>query len=279
MYIGGDNDNALPLPVLDRLRKEFPNHTEITKYKRARITAIIKDYYNTRKDYQSEYESYLNKKSSAKGVDISAMFRQNEIAKYRAIKKKLNDMLSSKIGYSEKRWQYEILEILLLLFPKYIKVFTEIGIKDCYTGSYRRLDYMLVDAIGNIDIVEIKKPFDECIVTQNTYRDNYIPMKEMSGTVMQIEKYILYLNKWGNEGEKKLTEKLKDNLPTGMKIQITNPGGIIIMGRTKGLTSEQLRDFEIVKRKYKNVIDIITYDDLLGRLDVILNQLGGSPIV
>ena len=138
---------------------------------------------------------------------------------------------------------------------------------------------MLVDAIGNIDIVEIKKPFDECLVTHNTYRDNYIPMKEMSGTVMQIEKYILYLNKWGNEGEKKLTEKLKDNLPTGMKIQITNPGGIIIMGRTKGLTSEQLRDFEIVKRKYKNVIDIITYDDLLGRLDVILNQLGGSPIV
>ena len=45
------------------------------------------------------------------------------------------------------------------------------------------------------------------------------------------------------------------------------------MGREKGLSTEQLQDFEIVKRKYKNVVDIITYDDLLNRLGCIINQL------
>jgi len=44
------------------------------------------------------------------------------------------------------------------------------------------------------------------------------------------------------------------------------------MGRTKGLSKEQMQDFEVIKRKYKNVIDIITYDDLIGRLEFTIKQ-------
>jgi len=89
---------------------------------------------------------------------------------------------------------------------------------------------------------------------------------------MQIEKYIFYLNKWGRKGEDKLTEYYKEELPKNFKIKITNPSGIIIMGRKKGLTEEQLQDFEVIKRKYKNVIDIITYDDLIERLEFTIGQ-------
>ncbi|WP_251300665.1 DUF4263 domain-containing protein [Escherichia coli] len=32
------------------------------------------------------------------------------------------------------------------------------------------------------------------------------------------------------------------------------------------MTDGQLLDFEIIKRKYANMIDILTYDDLLRRL-------------
>ena len=39
------------------------------------------------------------------------------------------------------------------------------------------------------------------------------------------------------------------------------------MGRENELSEVHRKDFEVTKRKYKNVIDIITYDDLLGRLD------------
>ena len=44
------------------------------------------------------------------------------------------------------------------------------------------------------------------------------------------------------------------------------------MGRETGLTNDQLHDFEIVKRKYKNIVDIITYDDLLKRIKSCIEQ-------
>jgi hypothetical protein len=90
---------------------------------------------------------------------------------------------------------------------------------------------------------------------------------------MQIEKYIFNLNRWGEKGEKKLTEKYRALLPDGFEIKITNPGGLIIMGRDHTLSAEQARDFEVIKRKFKNVLDIITYDDLLKRLKFTITQL------
>jgi hypothetical protein len=48
---------------------------------------------------------------------------------------------------------------------------------------------------------------------------------------------------------------------------------MIIMGREINLSPSQKRDFEVIKRKYKNIVDIITYDDLLGRLSVTIEQL------
>jgi hypothetical protein len=44
------------------------------------------------------------------------------------------------------------------------------------------------------------------------------------------------------------------------------------MGRTKGLSQEQVQDFEVIKRKYKNVIDIVTYDDLIERLQFVISH-------
>src|SRR6185312_12738443 len=157
----------------------------------------------------------------------------------------------------------------------YVFVFKEVpvhskpgeGIKEKY------LDFLLVDSNGNTDIIEIKKPFENAIMTKGVFRDNYIPLRELSGTVMQIEKYIYYLNRWSYEGEKFLTTKYKDNLPQGFGIKITNPSGIIIMGRENNLSVQQKRDFEVVKRKYKNVVDIITYDNLLERLRFTIEQI------
>ncbi len=83
---------------------------------------------------------------------------------------------------------------------------------------------------------------------------------------MQLEKYILYLNRWGVAGESKLTHRYAGRLPAGLQIRITNPGGIVIAGRSHNLSEQQRLDFEVIRRKYKNLIDIITYDDLIDRL-------------
>lgn len=65
-----------------------------------------------------------------------------------------------------------------------------------------------------------------------------------------------------------------------MTISISNPKAIIIVGRdehhSSKMSAQQLLDFELIKRKYANVVDIITYDDLLRRLDNIIMSLSKS---
>jgi hypothetical protein len=48
----------------------------------------------------------------------------------------------------------------------------------------------------------------------------------------------------------KLTAHYKNELAKNFKIKITNPSGLIIMGRTVGLSEEQIQDFEVIKRTY-----------------------------
>jgi predicted nucleic-acid-binding Zn-ribbon protein len=273
LWIGGDLNHSMPEAEYRNLLKTFPNTYELKKYSEARLATVLRNYFDSTIDGEAKYNKYMAKKVSATGPDLSNIFKENELNKFIAIQQKLFEMLDNEVSYTEPQWQKEMLDIILLIFPKYIYVFEEVNIRDSYNDTYRKLDYLLLDSSGNVDIIEIKKPFDSCIVTKSKYRDNYIPLRELSGTVMQIEKYIFYLNKWGIGGERKLTEQYKSKLPADFKIQITNPNGIIIMGREKGLSKSQLLDFEVIKRKYKNVVDIITYDDLLKRLSFTIEQL------
>lgn len=272
VFIGGDAENHIPEEDFYTLIRNYPNRYELKKYSMARIGSVIRTYLDTKIDAEQNYRKYMNKKTGNVGVDVHRYFSDIETFKYTTLYEKLIKMLDNENTYTEKQWQLEILQIILLLYPKYIHVFKEAPVRDTYSLKDRNVDFLLVDATGNTDIVEIKQPFDQCIVTKSTYRDNYIPLRELSGTVMQIEKYIFYLNKWGKRGEEMLTKRYIKELPVDFKIKITNPCGIIVMGRDSNLSDEQKQDFEVIKRKYKNVIDIITYDDLLNRLKFTIEQ-------
>lgn len=273
VFIGGPKEDILPGEEFERLIKAFPGAYEITLYRQAKTSSILKNYFDNVKDWEERYNSHINKKTPTYNSSLRKMFKEADILKYESLNEKLKVMLDNEIKYSEKQWQKEILQIILLLFPKYISAFPEVVFEDIYNKKKRRLDYGLIDFMGNLDIVEIKLPFDHSIVSVNQYRDNHIPNRDLSGTIMQIEKYLFYLNKLGSYGEKKLTKKYKNKLPEGLDIKIINPRGIIIMGRDNTLTPQQIADFEIIKRKYRNIMDIFTYDDLLRRLEVILDQL------
>jgi hypothetical protein len=273
IVIGGDMPDSIPEQDFASLVSNFPRDRELKRYVLARVSSVVRDFVDTKVDAEHLFRSYVNKRLKKKTKDIVGLFRQDEIRKYKFLHEKLTEMLKAESGYNEAAWQTEILQIILLLNPKYIKALRGAPVRDTYRNVNRQIDILLVDASGNVDIVEIKQPFDKCIVTNNQYRDNFIPLRELSGTVMQVEKYVFYLNKWGRAGETSLTEKYKAELPEDFSIKITNPGGLIIMGRDNNLGHDQRQDFEVVKRKYKNVIDIITYDDLLRRLEFIIKQL------
>jgi len=282
IVIGESDNSSIPESEFKTLLRQFPSQTELDHYVRSRITRILKDYFETTTDAQSKFEAYLNKRSTVRREAREPLSKEYEIEKFEFIRDELKEMLKSPDAYSEKDWQERIVHFLLLLFPKYIAVLENLHIKDFYSNpnkaTDRYIDLTLVDVNGHIDIIEIKRPFVNCLVSKGKYRGNFTPKKELSGSVMQVEKYIFHLSKWGRAGEKEIHKKREMELPKDLALRVTNPKGMILLGREKDLDEDQLFDFEFIKRKYSNIIDIMTYDDLLRRLHNIIEMLSKQEI-
>lgn len=274
LHVGGEHPDALPEEVFEEMLRQFPNTYELKKYARARVSSMIRCYVPIQADHEAEYLKYRKRKASAKGTQPRRVFAAYETDKFAALVEKIEGMLESSDPYNEPQWQAEILQVILFLYPKYVRAFPEAPVRDSLAGKDRKIDFLLVDASGYVDAIEIKQPFAECIVTSNRYRDNHVPMRELSGTIMQLEKYLYHLNRWGRVGEEKLNEWYADQLPSDLRIKIVNPSGMIIMGRDTTLTPDQRTDFEVIRRKYRHVVEIMTYDDLLCRLKTIRDQFG-----
>jgi hypothetical protein len=103
-------------------------------------------------------------------------------------------MLANEAGTSEAQWQLEIVEIILLLHPRYIKAFTEVRLWDADAATWRRIDILLVDASGNVDVIEIKKPMGKPIMLPARYRDHHLPMRDLIGAMGQVTHYLRHLN-------------------------------------------------------------------------------------
>ncbi|OIQ50555.1 hypothetical protein BerOc1_02496 [Pseudodesulfovibrio hydrargyri] len=277
IVIGGSLEKAIPNEAFEDLLRSFPNTTELTHYAGARISRILGDYFETMTDAQLKLKKHLEHKHTSRLSPRVEFIKDYEAQKFVFIREELQLMLKSADSYKERDWQKKIVSFLLLIFPKYVAVLENLHIKDFYSNpsktTDRYIDLTLVDANGTIDVIEIKQPFDDCLLSKRRYRDNYTPKMELGGSVMQVEKYLFHLNKWGREGERTIYEKRKDELPVDLKLQVTNPKAMVILGRDKNFDSDQRFDFEIIKRKYANIIDIMTYDDLLRRLDNIIEMI------
>lgn len=276
LRVGGSHEDAMPESAYRNLINRFPTSAEMDRYAAARIDACIRDYVDTGGDKIEAYQLFLNNKIEKKETDILLRFARSELEKYQFVAEKLRAMLDSEVNFSEAQWQAEIIDIVRTIFPKYIRVFEKVHIRDKINDTYREIDIMLVDVSGHVDVIEIKKPFNHrAILSKGLYRGNFLPAKELSGSIMQLEKYILYLDKWGVQGEKILTERYKSKLPHGMSLKIINPKGIVILGRSSDLTAGQRFDLEVIKRKYRSIVDVITYDDLLDRIDTLVKTFSG----
>jgi hypothetical protein len=286
IVIGGDRDQSVPVQTFMDLIKRFPGTTELNRYAASRISTVLGDHFALMADARARYETYMDKaRSNLKSPALEQPeLLQIELQKYVLIHDTIQDWLSSGEERSEKDWQKMLISFLLLIFPKYVAVLENVRVVDYYGGAGgkptdRFIDLALVDASGNLDVIELKKPLHDALVGKRPYRDNSVPARELSGSIMQAEKYLFHLSKWGVEGEKKLSAKYKDELPPGMTIRVTNPKAMIIIGRDRridgsaALAADQMFDLEVIKRKYANMMDIMTYDDLLRRLQNIIASL------
>ena len=159
-----------------------------------------------------------------------------------------------------------------LLYPKYIAGIREVVIKGVDRHD-KRPDFLLVDANGYIDILEIKKPSAQLLTKQSSYRNNYVPVRDLAGAIQQIEKYIYCLNAWGKDGEQNLQKQLASKLPAAVTPKVVNPQGILLLGRSKDFNPRQKTDFELIKRQYRHIAEIMTCDDLPQRVGNIIEAL------
>ena len=270
-----NSTNGVPVEAYLDLIKCFPKKAEIMYYVQSRISNLLKEWLPECDKYQEIYDKHIDKKNKQLVIKNKEHFSRSnnaiELAQFSTAKKELEEMLSNSEGVIEKVWQKRVHSILQLLYPQYIYSAREIRFKGI-DKSDKQPDFILVDTNGFIDILEIKKPNTQLITKQDSYRNNYVPVRELSGAVQQIEKYIYCLTSI-ETSQKTVLEKLRDGLPEGMVPQVVSPKGMLLIGRSKDFNEQQKRDFEIIKRQYKNIADIMTYDDLLKRISNIVSSL------
>jgi len=280
-----DKAGAISPEIFAELLAKFPNTGEMKRYASARVEKVIGETLQPMQSAREAYERYLDRRVSvvAKQPLEQAVLLEAEIQKYEYLRDLMKQWLKEETDHSEADWQRMITKIILLLFPKYIAVLESVPVKDDYSSSSgsktRQIDLCLVDASGTLDVIEIKKPSAAEVLGRTLYRDNFIPTRELTGAIVQTEKYLFHLSKWGTKGEEQLTRKFESQLPNKLSIRIANPKGMIIMGRAptarsvKGQARDHQLDLEVIKRQYANIVDILTYDDLLTRLDNVVTSL------
>ncbi len=277
IVIGGSDPDAIPIPEYERLLDQLPTPYELRRYVQARVGTVVRQYTAPAIDAEALLNAYVDRRTTATAPNLEAPFRQFDVVKYAFALERLQAMLANETGTSEAQWQLEIVEIILLLNPRYIKAFTEVRLWDADASTWRRIDILLVDASGNVDVIEIKKPMGKPIMLPVRYRDHHLPMRDLVGAMGQVTHYLRHLSRWGPAGEDYLTQLLSTDLPAGFKIRIINPSGIVIMGRSNTLSDAQRREFEVLRRDSKGIVDIVTYDDLLARVQAVLDQLRNGP--
>lgn len=270
----------------NNLINNFPKSTELDKYSNVRISQIVSEFFNVKKDYIGNYEEYI-RKQKIKLKEISNISTENEMLlsdvlseyeqdKYRLILNRLKYLISNEQTY-EKDWQKEIVDILTLIFPKYIDVFSEYEVIR-HSDKKKRVDFILLDNNNNVDIIEIKKAHGINILNSTKSRGNYPPTRDLSSALMQVEKYLHYINTESKNVIKKLQKAIKEREDKDIEINIRSPKGIVILGRTNNFNQEQLQDYRLIKNAYKNIVDIYSYDELIVTLENIIKKFEKNNI-
>lgn len=272
VYIGGKRENAVPAITYEHLLKCFPKKAEMRRYAYSRIATILKEHFPGAERHEKAFQHFLDRKDNqlaaafgkARRVPkVNAVIEYNQLV---ALRDDLKELLDAADGIPEAIWQQRIHGILRFLYPQYIIAAREIAIQGVDKHD-KRPDFLLVDVNGYVHILEIKKPGVQLLTKQSSYRNNYVPVRELAGAIQQIDKYILCLNKWGAAGEENLEKQLQGYLPEGLSPKIVSPQGLLLLGRSKDFNAQQRDDFELVRRSHKQLTDILTYDDMLMRLD------------
>lgn len=246
--------------VKKHLAKNFPNEfttTAASTYVPGTIANMIDA--NTLARLSSADKETLNNflpdfiASESVGT-VNKLKATTQITTLKELSKNLEEEITRE--HPESWWQEYIKSNILLIQQGYIKALNKLNIS---IGTMKFPDFTLVTHDNYLDILEIKKPTTTIIKLDNS-RKNYYFDTEISKAISQTENYINNVNTHAND----IRSYLKDH--EHLDIKAIRPRGIILVGDTRTFTTQKEKDdYRLLSHGIKN-INILTYDELLTRL-------------
>lgn len=207
--------------------------------------------------------------SRSKPEMLLELSREIEVITLEGLLDRLRAMLDRKV--KESAWQTFFVENPFILRLAFGLPITMIGDQVSvggrkFSGSGDKISDFAVKAAasGNLSLIEIKTPQTALLDVTAYRRDLYAPSRELSGAVNQIldQRYQL---------QKSIT-LLKDT--SGVwDLESYAVQGLIVAGRTPE-GKAQIKSLELFRNSFKSVI-VVTFDELLGKLEHLLEVLRG----
>lgn len=130
-----------------------------------------------------------------------------------------------------------------------------------HEGSSRsQFDIILINHLGDIEIVELKRP-DQYLFDYGNGRGKFYPSKDLAIAISQTERYITAIHK-DNDDEylikgKKIREFINEEIGNTMFVESIRPKGLIIIGSWKKLS----KDYDELSDKVKSKVTKDDYDN------------------
>lgn len=165
----------------------------------------------------------------------------------------------------EDYWQELIMQNSWIISQLFAYPFVFQGDKVHVSGQTLKKDGGVVDFLANnkitsnVSLVEIKNNYDN-LVKSKPYREGlktYSMSDDLIGGVVQVLDY------------KNTLISNSHTLLNPEHLNSFNPQCVLIIGRIKNLNPDQIKSFELYRSELKDVT-IITYDELISRVELIL---------
>lgn len=247
----------------DEMKKELGKNS----YFRNNVIESIKPYINFNELLYSKEET---KKFVSKLNENSSQMIYDEI---RLDSFKLNVIKENIKNNSEIFWQDLFTSnpnILFSIIPSVFQMISDhpyLGGKSIENKNGIIGDFLFSSGAINSSIIEIKTPCTE-LINKTEYRKNtYSPSSELSGAIVQIRR----------QKDKFLKEYLiskNNSIDNDIIINTYDPKSYLILGNTSDLSPIEKESFELFRNELKD-IEIITYDELIKKIELIISVLIG----
>lgn len=221
-----------------------------------KMTILIEQINSNNPDKEKVKKIFDKIPVTIEGIDIFATIAC--IKKYKQAVEKLKVLINSKAAIKEKEYQKIISLHPWMLGSQYNEVLKE----EFIIWFDSRVDLLLCNAMGHIDIVELKRP-DMNILIQSKHPKTWRNSVELSNAYAQALKYLRILD----ERRYDIIHRL--SLQNQSFYRLYRANVIIVIGRIPS-NSDALQALRDINTENSRIL-ILTYDDVLSVAEATIN--------